>query len=197
AQLAGAVGRGDDGAEREDRAVVVLDDLGECPDGRGAAGLELGEDTTLGGDGDPGVRIVEGTKGGDDRLVVLPALHGEGALAGSRQHLDRLEVLGDLLVEADPVQARAREDDGVELVLTGADHPEAGAEVASDVTELEPESEGGQLGAAPWRPGTDDGALTELAEGEAVAGAESVTRVDPGRGGDDDEAGCGRRRQVL
>lgn len=104
-------------------------------------------------------------KGGEHLLVTLTALDSRGALPGSGQHLDRLEQLGDLLAQTEAGQAGGGEHDGVELALVGADHGQAGAEVAADVAELQTKAEGRELRAAARRAGPDDRTLAELTRG--------------------------------
>ena len=75
--------------------------------------------------------------------VVRPALDRQGALAGGREHLQRVEHLGDLVGAADAGEARTGEHDGVELA--GGHLAEAGVDVAADGDHLETQPEGAQL----------------------------------------------------
>ena len=101
-----AVRRRHDAAEPELRAVVALGDVGQRSDRRAAAGLERAEQRPLGGDRRPGARRRRGRPGSRSRSSVDAGrdLDRERALAGRRQHLDRVEHLGDLVGPAEPEQ---------------------------------------------------------------------------------------------
>ncbi len=118
--------------------------------------------------------MVEPGELGGER-VAGAALHGERALAGRGEHLERVEHLGGVVEPADPGQAGAGEQDGVEVA--GADLADAGVDVAADADHLEAEAEGVQLGDPARRAGADPAADRQLAEGEAVAGDDDVARV--------------------
>ena len=80
-----------------------------------AAGLQGGEQGSLGGHGGPGVRVVELGEHGGEVHVDRGALDSQGPLAGGGQDgVDRQE-LGHLVGPADAVKPGGGEHDGVEL----------------------------------------------------------------------------------
>ena len=81
------------------------------------------------------------------QVVVGTRLDRQRALAGGRQHLQRVEHLGRLVEPAEPGQAGAGQHHGV--VRTVADLADAGVDVAADVDDLDAEPEGVQLGRPP------------------------------------------------
>ena len=149
----------------------------------GAAGLQAGQQRPFGGDGEPGVRIVEGGQG--LRQHALGAFGGTGlagrvggaafdrqrTLPGGGQHDVRLEVFADGVQPADPVQAGGGEHDGVEVAglavhdgvgrvaRQAGDAAQAGVHVAADVPDVQVRTGGAQLGGAARGAGADGGAL--------------------------------------
>ena len=105
-QVGAAVERANEGPQGQFGTVEPLDNLGEGTHGCRAAGFEDGQEGTFSGDADPGVRVVEGGTGGECRAVVGAHLEGERALPGCRQHLDRVEGLGDHLGATNATRAR-------------------------------------------------------------------------------------------
>ena len=108
-------------------------------------------------------------------VVAGAALDRERALAGGREHLQRVEGLGDLVGAAEPGEAGAGQHHGVEVA--GADLGDAGVHVAAHPDQVEAEAERLELGDAARGAGADGAAGGELAERQAVAGDERVARV--------------------
>ncbi len=129
------------------------------------------------------------------QVVVRAALHCERTLARSREHLQRVEHLGDVVEPTDPGQPGPGEQDGV--VLTGPDLADPGVDVATDADHVQTEAERVQLGGTSRRAGADPAPDRQLAQGEPVAGDDDVARVLADRDrGERDPVG-GRSRQVL
>ena len=149
AQVGGAVGGGDDGAQGQLGAVEALDDLGQGTDRGRAPRLELGEQGALGGGAGAGVGVVEGRHHGCRVRVVGADLHRERPLAGGGQHLDRVEQLGGLVDAAEAAQAGGGEDDGVEPAL--GDGPQPGVDVAAQPGDDQAEAERLELRAPTGR----------------------------------------------
>jgi hypothetical protein len=126
-------------------AVLTLYDLGERTDWGRAAGLELGEHHPFAGDCGARVRVLESLgQQSDQGLVVGAALNRECALPGSREYLDRVKHLGDLVDSTQTSNPGSGQYDGVKL--TGGDLPDPGVDVATDGDQLDPETEGFELG---------------------------------------------------
>src|SRR5690606_6862033 len=125
----------------------------EGSDGRAAPGLKGVEEGALGRDGGPGVRVVEHGEQSSGRVVVDAALAREGSLAGSGQHLDRVEDLGGLVRATQAEQTGAGQHDGVELT---AGHPaDPGVDVAAQLGDLDAEAERVELTDAARAAGAD------------------------------------------
>ena len=115
--------------------------------------------------------------------VVGAALDRQRALAGRRQHLQRVEDLGRLVGAAEPEQAGAGQHDGVQRPSpTDRSRVSTLPRIGCD---LQAEAEREHLRGAARRTGAEPRAGGQLAEGQAVAGDQHVARV---------RADAGRRR---
>src|SRR5271156_4200080 len=92
----------------EDSAVLVngLDHLGDRPHRRGTTRLQFGEQGTLRGDGRASVGVVELRQQCRQASVPGAALDGERPLSRRRQHLHRLQRLGDVVETSQSGQTR-------------------------------------------------------------------------------------------
>ena len=126
---------GDDGPELYLRASVTAIDGSDGV--RGSATGPVGDAGRLGRDAGPGGGVVEGREQLHHPGVVAAALHGQRALSGCGQHLDRVEDLGHGRQPAQPGEAGPGQDDGVELARGHLGHP--GVDVAADRHDLQAE----------------------------------------------------------
>ena len=195
AEVSRPVGRGDDGSQGELRAVEAFDDLGECADGGGAPGLELGEQRPLGGGAGAGVVVVEQGDEGCRVRVVRADLHRERPLAGGREHLDRVEQLADGVDPSEATQACGGEHDGVEVSLGDLPHP--GVDVAAQSGDDEAEAQGLELGPAAGGARAHGRARRQLTEREPAPGDEGVAGVLAHRDRGHERVRVGCRGQVL
>ena len=125
----------------------------------------------------------------------LAALDAQGPLPHGGQEPRRLEPLGDVTLQAQPVQARPGEDHGVELALEGLVEP--GLDVAPDGHHVEVGPQVEELGAAAERAGAHPGPLGERAQGPMDRGDQGVGHVlARGHGGQGQALGA-QGRQVL
>ncbi len=144
--------------------------FGPGGDGRRAAPAELGQYGALGAEGAVRGRVVERREQPPRLAVRGAALHGEGALPGLGQHVDRVEHVGQAARPTQAVHGRHRDDDGVDLVGLADRH--APGHVAAHVGEDQVRPEPGQLGAPARRSGADDttrGKVGQRAADQTVA----------------------------
>ena len=181
--------------QHERHPVGAPGQFGPGPDGGRAARLELGQQPALGGHPHARGQVVEGGDRGGGLLVVGPALDGERALRGRREHGLDVEALRGALSPADPVESGGGEHHGVELARLDEAH--AGVDVAADGPQVEVGPAGEELRATPRRGGADARALGKGVERQAVPRDEHVRGVDARRHGDLGEAVVGRGGQVL
>ena len=139
--------------------------------------------------------MVQGRHHRGDRVVVLPALEGDGPLAGSGHEQLGLQHLGRFSAPAQPVQAGRREDDRVAASLAQLADPRV--DVAAQVLEHEVGPQRGDLGPPPQarRPHARTGG--QLVELEAGAGEEGVAGIGALQHRAEAQAGGQGGRHVL
>ena len=165
------------------------------PDGGAAAGLERLEQAALGGHRGQARPVAHRREQCRQLGLIVPALHGEGALAGGREHLVRLENLRDGVGVADPGQAGVGQHHPVELAVAHLAQPGVGVAADRDAAQVGAEPE--QLRGPPRRAGADPRAGGEIGELGAVPRDERVPRVITGRHRGQHDARRGPGRQVL
>src|SRR6185437_9707798 len=116
----GSVQRRHTAAQRqllENVAVLVdgLDHFRDRPHRRGTTRLQFGEQGTLGGDGRAGVGVVQLCQQCCEPGIPSSALNGESTLRRRRQHLHRLQRLGDGVETSQPGQTRPGNHDRVQI----------------------------------------------------------------------------------
>ena len=179
--------------QRRDQALdpqAVAVDHGVGPGRDVAVAAELGQEGPLGPQGPVAGLVVDGGQQGPGRLVVGPALDGQGPLARLGQDDRGVQDLGRLRRATQAVEGGHGHDDGT-VVGGGA---EAGVHVPPEADEGQVRAVGRQLGPAPGRAGGDPRAGREVGQRPTH---QRVPGVGPfGHGGDDQAVGGGRR-QVL
>ena len=153
------------------------------PHGQRAAPAQTGEHGALGPDGALAGLVVDGEQQRPRGRVVGAALHGDGALPGLGQQVDRIEDVGEPVAPAQPVHGRHRHHDGDALLLA---HRHPPGHVAPQAGEDQVRPQVGQLGAAPGRAGGHQAAGRQAGQ---RAADQAVTGVGP--------QGHGRQGQVV
>ena len=149
------------GAERRDR--------------RRTAATQRREERALRGGRCPSHRIVER---GDQRAggaVGGAALDRERTLSGRREHDVEGQVLGDRVLQPEPLHARRGDDDGV--VLPGQRTAHTGVDVAAQRRDAEVGPSGAQLGDASRAGGGDGRAARQGRQRATGAGDQHVARI--------------------
>lgn len=120
-----------EGAQEQLGAVFAVNHLGQSSDGGGATGFESREKGTLCGDTGTSVRVVQRCQSLKQVRAILATLDGKGPLPWSREHLQRVEDLGDLIQPAEAGKPRTGQQDGVQRAV--AHQRDAGVDVATKV----------------------------------------------------------------
>ena len=113
----------------EDVPVLIdrFDHLGDRADRCGTTRLQLGEQDTLRGDRRSGVSVVERRQQFHQRRITGTALDRQRPLSRCRQHLYRLQRLGDDIEASDAGESRPGHHDGTHPTITLTPPSQAGA----------------------------------------------------------------------
>src|SRR5690606_14708286 len=160
--------------------------VGVGADGGAAGAFQRRHGPALGGDGEGGGGVVQGAgPGGVD--VALARLQGQGALTRRGQEGVQRQALTDDLAEAETVEARTGQQDGVEVAVALPLQP--GVDVAAQHFDVQVGTQGQRLRLTTQGGGAEAGALQQVGEGGVMVADEGVAGVFALRHGGDGQTG--------
>ena len=185
------VGRSDEADQRD----IVSGDGREPRDGRAAGPVERRQKASLGLHRPLGGLVVEPLAGGDHPVVVAADLHRDRPLRAGREEDGRVEDLGRDIGDAEPVEARQREERPIA-------HPrleflEAGLHVAAQDIAFEVRPGAAHQRLTPQRGSADGGPGRQVGEAHAAAADEDVAHILTREEGAEGEVGGQDRLEVL